>query len=121
MPIITLDTRSDNPTVQAIIETVRQGQPPTFRITGAPTRGDVWREIKSHIIPVDHIPCPPWTQVTVLSWFGGRQYHGYGFARCSKEDAWNEKIGYALANRRAEKNLLETIMAAQRATPPQGT
>jgi hypothetical protein len=81
---------------------------------GIPSRREVWADIKDGILPVDHVAIYPDTMVAVATWFEGRRYVGYGFARCNRKDEWNEKTGYAIAEGRAKKNLLDTIMAAQK-------
>jgi len=85
-----------------------------------PTRREVWREIAP--LPIQEVFVKPNTMVAVTAEYQGHRYYGYGFAQLNRKpnketglrDEWNEKTGYAIAHGRAIKNLLDTIMAAQK-------
>jgi hypothetical protein len=79
-----------------------------------PNRREVWDDIKDSIVPKQHVAVKPNTMVAVTCEYRGHFYHGHGFARCNRKDEWNENTGYTIAEGRAKKDLLDTIMAAQK-------
>ena len=105
--VVTIE-RADGP------YTMRTGR--TIPATAKPTRREVWKEIRNGIIPIQHVVREPFTVVCVTAWYGGHQYHGWGFSKQNRygptADEWDTEAGYNRAAGRAMKDLLDTIMAA---------
>jgi hypothetical protein len=55
------------------------------------------------------IQCRPYTCITLLSWYDGKEYIGYGFSKVMYPDKWEDEQGAEIAYGRALRMIMRQV------------